>query len=64
MRKGKAAAIANAKANPDMHPSEEGGKAEPHEDRTKAELNERAKELGIEGRAKMSKGELIDALRS
>lgn len=60
----KAARISNAKASPDMHPSEKGGKAPPYEDWTKAELYERAQEIGIDGRSKMTKAELIDALRS
>ncbi len=33
------------------------------DERTRTQLYERAKELGIEGRSKMGKGELIDALR-
>ena len=36
----------------------------PYEQWTKAQLLERAKELGISGVSTMSKGELIDALRS
>lgn len=36
----------------------------PYESRTKAELLERAKELGIEGRSTMSKPQLIRALRN
>jgi hypothetical protein len=61
--KSKAAAIANAQANPDMSPSKAGGKAPPYEDWTKDELMERARELEIEGRSDMTKDELIDALR-
>lgn len=61
--KGKAAAIANAQANPDMHPSEKGGKAPPYEEWTKDELYDRAQELEIEGRSDMTKDELIAALR-
>ncbi|MAO25706.1 MULTISPECIES: Rho termination factor N-terminal domain-containing protein [Roseovarius] len=61
--KEKAARIANAQANPDMHPSEKGGRAEPYEDWTKAELYQRAQEVGIDGRSEMSKDELIAALR-
>lgn len=34
------------------------------DDRTKAELYNRAKELGIEGRSKMDKGELVKAIRA
>lgn len=33
------------------------------EDRTKDELYNRAKDLGIDGRSKMKKSELIDAIR-
>lgn len=61
--KGKAARIANARANPDMHPSETGGQAAPYEERTKAALYDLAKSIGIEGRSRMAKAELIDALR-
>ena len=60
----KSARIANAQANPDQHPSRKGGKAEKYEERSKEELYEKAKEVGIEGRADMSKEELIEALRN
>ncbi|MDT0630310.1 Rho termination factor N-terminal domain-containing protein [Rubrivirga sp. S365] len=60
----KAAAIANAQANPDMHPSEKGGHAKAYEEWTKDELHDRAKELGVEGRSRMTKAELIGALRT
>lgn len=40
-----------------------GGSARPYEDRTREELYERARELGIEGRSNMSKDDLIVALR-
>ena len=61
--KEKAARIANAKAaGEDV--SRKGGKAEDYDDRTKEELEERAREIGIEGRSEMTKDELIDALRN
>ena len=62
--KEKAARIANARANDDMEPSRKGGKAPPYEEWSKDDLYERAKELDVEGRSDMTKGDLIDALRS
>ncbi|MBO0663999.1 Rho termination factor [Jiella sp. MQZ9-1] len=62
--KEKAARISNAKANPDMHPSQKGGKAPPYEEWTKDELFSRAGEIGIDGRSSMTKDELIKALRN
>lgn len=62
--KEKAARIANAQANPDQHPSRQGGKARPYEDWTRDELYERARELDVDGRSGMDKSSLIDALRS
>jgi hypothetical protein len=59
MSKTKAARIANT---PDS--GEKGGKAEKYEERTKQDLYEKAKQVGISGRSKMSKKELIDALRN
>lgn len=55
----KAARIANS---PDA--GEKGGHASPYEERTKRELYEQAKEVGIDGRSKMNKAELIEALRN
>ncbi|MCK7590715.1 Rho termination factor N-terminal domain-containing protein [Subsaxibacter sp. CAU 1640] len=57
--KQKAARIANTK-----NPGEKGGKASTYEDRTKQELYDKAKEVGIDGRSKMNKNELINALRN
>ncbi len=59
--KEKAARIANS---PRSSTAKKGGKASSYEDQTKDELLDRAKEIGIEGRSKMSKDELIDALRN
>lgn len=59
MSKQKAARIANT---PDS--GKKGGKADKYEDRSKQELYDKAKEVGIEGRSKMSKDELIKALRN
>lgn len=65
MSKEKAARIANASANEGRSTvGRRGGEAESYEDRTKDELMERAREIGIEGRSTMNKGELIDALRN
>ena len=61
--KEKAARIANARANPDQHPSKKGGKAPPYEEWTKDDLYDRAQELDVEGRSDMTKDELIAALR-
>lgn len=58
MSKTKAARIANTKDS-----GKKGGKAEKYEERTKEELYEQAKKVGISGRSKMSKEELIKALR-
>ena len=61
--KEKAARIANAKAG-GTDVSKKGGQAEDYDERTKEELEDRARELDIEGRSEMSKDELIDALRN
>lgn len=57
--KEKAARIANT-----ADAGEKGGKSKKYEDRTKKELYEKAKKVGIDGRSKMSKKELIHALRN
>ncbi|HAH37567.1 MAG TPA: Rho termination factor [Algoriphagus sp.] len=58
MSKQKAARIANT-------PKEEMDfNSKPYESRTKKELYQKAQEIGIKGRSKMSKKELIEALRS
>ncbi|MEI4260382.1 DUF7218 family protein [Roseovarius sp. D0-M9] len=62
--KEKAARIANAQANDAMNPSKKGGKASPYEEWTKDALYERAQDIGISGRSKMNKDQLIKALRN
>ena len=57
--KEKAARIANT-----SDAGEKGGKSEPYEEWTKDELYEQAKKVGIDGRSKMDKKELIHALRN
>lgn len=59
--KEKAARIANTRRS---KAGKRGGKSPRYEDWNKGDLYERAKEIGIEGRSGMSKGELIDALRN
>lgn len=61
--KEKAARIANAKAA-GGNPSKKGGKASAYEDQSKEQLQKKASQVGIEGRSKMSKGELAKALRN
>lgn len=58
--KDKAARIANTRRSA---AGERGGVSRTYEKRSKRDLYEKAKEVGIEGRSKMSKGELIAALR-
>jgi hypothetical protein len=41
-----------------------GGRATDYDDQTKEQLLGRAREVGIEGRSKMTKGELVSALRN
>ncbi|MFI8379354.1 Rho termination factor N-terminal domain-containing protein [Leeuwenhoekiella sp. NPDC079379] len=57
--KEKSARIANT-----PNSGKKGGKAEKYENRTKKELYEQAKNVDISGRSKMTKKELIEALRN
>ena len=62
--KEKAARIANESASSSRSATgRKGGRATDYDDRTRDELYDRAREVGIEGRSSMSKDELIDALR-
>ncbi len=58
----KAARIANAGSRSST--GRRGERAGRYEERTKAELMQQARRIGIPGRSKMSKGELISALRN
>jgi hypothetical protein len=59
--KEKAARIAKS----DRHQTgKKGGESGSYEDWNKDDLEQRAKEIGIEGRSDMSKDELVDALRN
>jgi hypothetical protein len=59
--KEKAARIANTGRRA---AGQRGGKASSYEDWSKDDLEKRAAEIGIEGRSKMNKGELVKALRN
>ena len=60
--KEKAARIANAGSRSST--GKKGGKSDSYEDWSKDDLEKRAKEIGIEGRSKMNKSELVKALRN
>jgi hypothetical protein len=60
MSKEKAARISNT---PRKEAGKRGGHAEQYEERTKDELLEKAKEIGLHVSAKMKKEEIVDALR-
>lgn len=59
MSKTKAARIANT-----PNAGKKGGKSKTYEEWTKDDLYDQAKKVGIDGRSKMTKSELIKALRS
>jgi hypothetical protein len=63
--KEKSARIANAAANSSRSSvGKKGGRSPAYDDWTKDDLMKRARELEIEGRSSMSKGDLISALRN
>ena len=63
--KEKAARIANAAARDGRKAvAKRGGKAGDYEDQTKEQLLQQARKVGIEGRSKMNKSQLIKALRN
>ena len=59
--KEKAARIANTGRS---RAGKRGGRSGSYEDWSKQDLQKRAREIGIEGRSRMNKGELINALRN
>ena len=59
--KEKAARIANTSRS---QSGKKGGQSPSYEEWSKQDLQQRAREIGIEGRSKMDKGDLIDALRN
>lgn len=63
--KEKAARIANAGAQSSRGSvGRKGGRSPSYDEWTKQDLMERAREIGIDGRSTMSKGELVRALRN
>ena len=63
--KEKAARVANAAAAEGRSAvGRRGGKSEPYEEWTVDELQDKARDIGLEGYSKLSKDELIDALRN
>lgn len=60
--KEKAARITNSGSRSET--GRKGGSSSRYEDRTKDELLAKARQVGIEGRSKMDKDELISALRN
>lgn len=63
--KEKAARIANAAANTSRSAvGRKGGSSPAYDEWTKDDLLQRARELEVEGRSRMTKDELVEALRS
>ena len=56
--------VCNANSGSRSSTGRKGGKAGAYEDRSKEDLQKKAREVGIEGRSKMSKKQLVDALRN
>jgi hypothetical protein len=64
MSKEKAARISNASFSEGRSVvGRRGGRARDYDERTKTQLLQRARQLGIRGRSTMTKAELISALR-
>lgn len=65
MSKEKAARISNASADEGKSDvGRKGGESGRYEDWSKDDLYDKAKQVGIEGRSNMDKGELVKALRN
>ena len=65
MSKERAARISNESAGSSRSKvGRRGGRARDYDERTKEQLLRRAREVGIEGRSKMTKRELVHALRT
>jgi hypothetical protein len=63
--KEKSARIANASAGSSRRSvAKKGGRSPSYDEWSKDELQQRAREIGIEGRSTMTKSELVDALRN
>ncbi len=63
--KEKAARIANASAGSSRSSTgRKGGRSSAYEEWSKQDLYDKAREVGIDGRSSMSKGELVKALRN
>jgi hypothetical protein len=63
--KEKAARIANASAGSSRaETASKGGQSGSYDDWSKSDLMSRAREIGIDGRSKMNKDELVSALRN
>jgi hypothetical protein len=61
MSKNKAARIANTSRS---KTAKRGGKSQRYDDWSKKDLMDKARQVGIAGRSRMAKGELIKALRN